>query len=134
MNISDEIIKRTTESYRRLRNTARFLLSNTDDFDSSSEQVDFKKMLLLDRWILSKARELQNKIYINYESYRFHQIAQDIQNFCTTELGGFYLDIIKDRLYTSQKNSLIRKSCQTTCYKLLEMLNIWIAPILSFTA
>ena len=134
MNISDEIIKRTTESYRRLRNTARFLLSNTDDFDSSSEQVAFKKMLLLDRWILSKARELQNKIYINYESYRFHQIAQDIQNFCTTELGGFYLDIIKDRLYTSQKNSLIRKSCQTTCYKLLEMLNIWIAPILSFTA
>ncbi len=134
MNISEEIIKRTTESYRRLRNTARFLLSNTDDFDVSKEQVDFKKMLILDKWILKKAKELQNKIKLHYETYKFHQIAQDIQNFCTTELGGFYLDIIKDRLYTTQKDSLIRKSCQTACYKLLKMLNIWIAPILSFTA
>lgn len=134
MNISEEIIKRTTESYRRLRNTARFLLSNTDDFNASTEQVDYKKMLLLDKWILFKAKDMQNKINKNYESYRFHQIAQDIQNFCTTELGGFYLDIIKDRLYTTQKNSLIRKSCQTACYKLLNMLNLWIAPILSFTA
>jgi len=134
MNISEDIIKQTTESYRRLRNTARFLLSNTDDFDLSTEQVNYEKMPLLDKWILHRAQVMQEKIKNNYELYKFHQIAQDIQNFCTVDLGGFYLDVIKDRLYTTQKNSLARKSCQTTCYRLLNMLNIWIAPILSFTA
>ena len=91
-------------------------------------------MPLLDKWILHRAQVMQEKIKNNYELYKFHQIAQDIQNFCTVDLGGFYLDVIKDRLYTTQKNSLARKSCQTTCYRLLNMLNIWIAPILSFTA
>ena len=134
MNISEDILRQTTESYRRLRNTARFLLSNTDDFNSSTEQTKYKEMLLLDRWILYKAQVMQEEIKKNYESYKFHQIAQDIQNFCTVDLGGFYLDIIKDRLYTTKKNSLARKSCQTVCHKILNMLSIWIAPILSFTA
>ena len=134
MNISGEILERTTESYRRLRNTARFLLANTNDFNISTEQVKHKEMLLLDKWILYRAQVMQEKINKYYESYKFHQIAQDIQNFCTVDLGGLYLDITKDRLYTTQKNSMIRKSCQTACYKILNMLNLWIAPILSFTA
>ena len=134
MNISPEIIKRTTESYRRIRNTIKFLLSNVSDFDEMKEEVKFSDMMLIDKWIIQSALDLQESIKDNYNNYKFHQIAQDIQNFCTTELGGYYLDIVKDRLYTTHKAGLARKSCQSVCLKLLKMINIWIAPILSFTA
>ena len=134
MNISDEIISRTAESYRRIRNTIKFLFSNIGDFDINKDSIKNKDMALIDKWILYKAINLQKSIIKNYESYKFHQITQDIQNFCTLELGGYYLDIIKDRLYTSKKDGTARRSCQTTCNILLEMLNLWIAPILSFTA
>ena len=134
MNISDEIITRTTESYRRIRNTIKFLLSNINDFEIEKDYVKETKMLLIDKWIVHKAILLQNDIKNNYETYRFHQISQDIQNFCTVDLGGHYLDIIKDRLYTCKKDSLARRSSQTSCYYILSMLNLWIAPILSFTA
>ena len=134
MNISPEIIKRTTESYRRIRNTIKFLLSNVSDFDEMKEEVKFSDMMLIDKWIIQSALDLQESIKDNYNNYKFHQIAQDIQNFCTTELGGYYLDIVKDRLYTTHKAGLARKSCQSVCLKLLKMINLWIAPILSFTA
>ena len=134
MNISPEIIKRTTESYRRIRNTIKFLLSNVNDFNESKEKINFSQMMLIDKWIISSALDLQKSIKDNFDNYKFHQIAQDIQNFCTTQLGGYYLDIVKDRLYTSHKTGLARKSCQTVCLKLLKMINLWIAPILSFTA
>ena len=134
MNISDEIITRTTESYRRIRNTIKFLLSNINDFEIEKDYVKETNMLLIDKWIVHKAILLQNDIKNNYETYRFHQISQDIQNFCTVDLGGHYLDIIKDRLYTCKKDSLARRSSQTSCYYILSMLNLWIAPILSFTA
>ena len=133
MNISEEIIERAAESYRRIRNTVRFLLSNIDDLEQNQITAE-KEMLILDKWILCKANDVQQKILNNYNDYKFHQISQDIQNFCTIYLGGYYLDIIKDRLYTTQKNSLARRSCQTACYKILKMINLWIAPILSFTA
>ncbi len=134
MNISDEIISRTAESYRRIRNTIKFLFSNIGDFDINKDSIKNKDMVLIDKWILYKAINLQKSVIKNYESYKFHQITQDIQNFCTLELGGYYLDIIKDRLYTSKKDGPARRSCQTACNILLEMLNLWIAPILSFTA
>jgi len=134
MNISDEIIARTTESYRRIRNTIKFLLSNINDFEIEKNYVKETKMLLIDKWIVHKTILLQNSIKNNYETYKFHQISQDIQNFCTVDLGGHYLDIIKDRLYTCKKDSLARRSGQTSCYHILSMLNLWIAPILSFTA
>jgi len=134
MNISPEIIKRTTESYRRIRNTIKFLLSNVSDYDETKEEVKFSDMMLIDKWIIQSALDLQESIKNNYDNYRFHQIAQDIQNFCTIQLGGYYLDIVKDRLYTSHKTGLARKSCQSVCLKLLKVINLWIAPILSFTA
>ena len=134
MNISPEIIKRTTESYRRIRNTIKFLLSNVNDYDEKKEEVKSSDMMLIDKWIIQSALDLQESIKNNYDNYKFHQIAQDIQNFCTIQLGGYYLDIVKDRLYTSHKTGLARKSCQGVCLKLLKMINLWIAPILSFTA
>ena len=132
MNISDEIIKRTSESYRRIRNTIKFLISNINDFDNKS--VDFNKLTLLDKWILWETKNLQKKVKENYKDFKFHQIVQDIQNFCTVHLGGYYLDIIKDRLYTTKRESIARRSCQTTCSEILVFLNLAIAPILSFTS
>ena len=132
MNISDEIIKRTSESYRRIRNTLKFLISNVNDFDNKN--VDFNKLTLLDKWILWETKNLQKRVKENYENFKFHQIVQDIQNFCTVHLGGYYLDIIKDRLYTTKKESIARRSCQTACSEILNFLNLAIAPILSFTS
>ena len=132
MNISDEIIKRTSESYRRIRNTLKFLISNINDFDNKN--ISFSELTLLDRWILWETKLLQDKVQQNYKDFKFHQIVQDIQNFCTVYLGGYYLDIIKDRLYTTKKNSLARRSCQTSCSEILNFLNLAIAPILSFTS
>ena len=132
MSISDEIINRVSESYRRIRNTSKFLLSNINDFDNSP--LDEKKMMLLDKWIVHRARELNREIRKDYDDFKFHKIIQDILNFCTLDLGGFYLDIIKDRLYTSKSDGVPRKSAQKTCSILIHFLNSWIAPILTFTA
>ena len=133
MSISDEILTRTSESYRRIRNTLKFLLSNINDYNSDDE-FDYNMMPLIDKWILNETLNLQKRIVLYYDEFKFHQITQDIQNFCTTQLGGYYLDIIKDRLYTGKKESFSRRSCQATCKKILEILNVLIAPILSFTA
>ncbi|EED36351.1 isoleucyl-tRNA synthetase [Luminiphilus syltensis NOR5-1B] len=132
--VSDEIFKRTADAYRRIRNTARFLLSNLVGFDPASDLVAPEALLPLDRWICARARALQTEIGDAYEGYQFHTVYSRIHNFCGGELGGFYLDIIKDRQYTTQANSHARRSAQTALYHLAEALARWIAPILSFTA
>ncbi|AFI84160.1 isoleucine--tRNA ligase [Methylophaga nitratireducenticrescens] len=134
MTVSDEILKRTADSYRRIRNTARYLLSNLNDFDPASNLVVTEKLLPLDRWVLDRAYHLQLEILAAYESYQFHLIYQKVHNFCANELGSAYLDITKDRQYTMPADSLGRRSSQTAMYHILEALSRWIAPILSFTA
>ena len=134
MTVSDEIFKRTADSYRRIRNTARFLLANMAGFEPREHAVAPSDMLAMDRWIMHRAAELQDEIVAAYEAYQFHLIYQKLHNFCVLELGGFYLDIIKDRQYTTKPNSLPRRSAQTAMYHIAEALTRWIAPILSFTA
>jgi isoleucyl-tRNA synthetase len=131
---SDEIIKRTSDSYRRIRNTARFLLSNLNGFEPGRDMVAADKLLSLDAWVIGRAAALQDEIIEAFESYQFHVIYQKLHNFCVTDLGGFYLDIIKDRQYTTQPDSLARRSAQTAMFQVAEALVRWIAPILSFTA
>jgi len=134
LSISDEILKRTADSYRRIRNTLRFLLANTNGFDPDSNMVDMDKMLALDHWVVAEALKLQDELKDLYTSYQYHVAVQKIHHFCSEKLGGFYLDIIKDRQYTTQENSLARRSCQTAIYHVVEAMTRWIAPILSFTA
>ena len=131
---SDEIFKRTSDTYRRIRNTARFLLANLAGFKPARDAVSGNDLLPLDRWIVSKAQELQSELIEAYETYQFHHVYHKVHNFCSGELGGFYLDVIKDRQYTTQTNSIARRSCQTALYHMAEALSRWIAPILSFTA
>ena len=131
---SDEIFKRTSDTYRRIRNTARFLLANLAGFEPARDAVSGDDMLPLDRWIVSKSQELQSELVEAYETYQFHHVYHKVHNFCSGELGGFYLDVIKDRQYTTQTNSIARRSCQTALYHMAEALSRWIAPILSFTA
>ncbi|AFJ01643.1 Isoleucyl-tRNA synthetase [Methylophaga frappieri] len=134
MTVSDEILKRTADSYRRIRNTARYLLSNLNDFDPETNLVQATELLPLDRWILDRAYQVQTEVKTAYENYQFHQIYQKVHNFCANELGSAYLDITKDRQYTMPANSLGRRSSQTAMYHVLEALVRWIAPILTFTA
>lgn len=132
--VSDEILQRNAEAYRRLRNTARFLLANIHDFEPAQHLVPPNKMLALDRWAVDRALQLQQELINAYDEYQLHLIYQKLHNFCITELGGFYLDIIKDRQYTTPKNSLPRRSAQTALYHIAEAMVRWLAPILSFTA
>ena len=134
MSVSSEILTRTSDGYRRLRNTARFLLSNLNDFDPSQDLVATKDLLALDRWMLDRAYLLQEEVIAAYEAYQFQQIFQKIHHFCVIDLGGFYLDIIKDRQYTAKTNGLARRSTQTAMYHVLEALTRWLAPIISYTA
>lgn len=132
--VSDEIFKRTADSYRRIRNTARFLLSNLDGFDPAADSVEFEEMLSLDRWAIDRAARLHEELVAAYDGYHFHVIYQKLHNYCANDLGGFYLDVIKDRLYTTKADSLARRSAQTAIFHIGEALARWIAPILSFTA
>lgn len=134
MSISDEILKRTADVYRRIRNTLRFLLANTNGFNPARDLVEAPELLALDRWVIGQTLDLQNDLQQLYDSYLFHTAVQKIHNFCSETLGGYYLDIIKDRQYTTQGNSLARRSCQTAMFHVLEAMTRWIAPILSFTA
>lgn len=134
MTVSDEIFKRTADSYRRIRNTARFLLSNMSGFDPAEHLVANEDMVALDRWVVDAAARLQEDIISAYESYQFHVIYQKLHNFCVLELGGFYLDVIKDRQYTTKADSLPRRSAQTALYHIIRAMVRWIAPITSFTA
>jgi isoleucyl-tRNA synthetase len=134
MTVSDEILKRTADAYRRIRNTARFLLSNLNGFDPQQNLLEPSQMIELDRWAVDRTLQLQKEIAEAYGEYQFHVIYQKIHNFCVNEMGGFYLDIIKDRQYTTQADSLPRRSCQTAMYHIIEAMVRWLAPILSFTA
>ncbi|HAT1658964.1 TPA: isoleucine--tRNA ligase [Legionella pneumophila subsp. raphaeli] len=134
VSISEEIIKRNADAYRRIRNTARFLLANLFDFNPVSDCIDAKELLELDRWALKRCQLLQEEIIAAYENYHFHLIYQKIHNFCAVDMGSFYLDLIKDRQYTTAKDSIARRSCQTAMYHMVKAFTIWLAPILSFTA
>lgn len=134
MTVSDEILKRAADSYRRIRNTARFLLANLNGFDPAQHKLAPAEMLSLDRWAVARAAELQTDIIAAYRDYSFHLIYQKLHNFCSVDLGGFYLDIIKDRQYTSQTNSIARRSAQTALFHIAEAMCRWMAPIMSFTA
>ena len=134
MSISDEILKRTADSYRRIRNTLRFLLANTNGFDPVAHIVAADDMLALDQWIVAETLSLQIELQELYEAYQFHLAIQKVHNFCSETLGGFYLDVIKDRQYTTRSDSLARRSCQTAMFHVTEAMTRWITPILSFTA
>ncbi len=134
MTVSDEIFRRVSDSYRRIRNTARFMLSNLNGFDPATDSVPPSEMLALDSWITRKSQELQEQVAEHYAAYNFLNVYQKVHNFCVIELGGFYLDIIKDRQYTCQRDSLARRSTQSALLYLVETLSKVTAPILSFTA
>ena len=134
MSVSDEILKRTADAYRRIRNTARYLLANLNGFDPDNDCVREQVLLDLDQWVLSRAMQLQQEVIDAYEHYQFHLIYQKLHHFCVVILGGFYLDIIKDRMYTTREDSTARRSAQTVMYHVAEALVRWISPVLSFTA
>ncbi len=134
MSVSDEILKRMSDSYRRMRNTVRFLLGNLDGFDPQRDAAPIADLLALDRWALERTRELQDEVVRAYRDYEFHLIYQKVHNFCVVDLGGYYLDILKDRLYTLPRRHPARRSAQTTMMWIAEAMVRWLAPILSFTA
>lgn len=134
MAISDGILERTADAYRRIRNTTRFLLSNLSGFEPDRDALPMDALLPLDRWIIDRALGVQTQVVGAYDGYQFHQIYQRVHNFCSVELGSFYLDVIKDRQYTTPAESRARRSAQTAMYHVAEALTRWIAPILSFTA
>ncbi len=134
MAVSDEILKRSADSYRRIRNTARFLLANLNGFNPETDSVKPEEMVVLDRWAVGRAKAAQDAIIASYASYDFHEVVQRLMQFCSIEMGSFYLDIIKDRQYTAKADGLARRSCQTALYYIAEALVRWMAPIMSFTA
>ncbi len=134
MAVSDEILDRTADAYRRIRNTCRFLLANVGDFDPAGQAVAPAQMLALDRWLLHQVGALQAAIRADYEACEFLAIVQRIHGFCSATLGGFYLDVVKDRQYTLPAGSLARRSGQTAMYHTVQAMLRWLAPILSFTA
>ena len=134
LSISDEILKRVVESYRRIRNTLRFLLANLSDFDPSRNRVLPEQWLEIDRYALARAAALQKEALDHYDAYEFHPVVAKLQTFCSEDLGGFYLDVLKDRLYTSAVDSHARRSAQSALYHITQGLLRLIAPFLSFTA
>ncbi|HAZ74925.1 MAG TPA: isoleucine--tRNA ligase [Enterobacteriaceae bacterium] len=134
MSLSQEILKRNADAYRRLRNTARFLLGNLDGFDPAQHLQPLEQMVALDRWIVHRAWELQEKIKAAYDSYNMAEIVQLLLNFCSVDLGSLYLDVTKDRLYTMPTDSHGRRSAQSAMYHIAEAFTRWVAPILTFTA
>jgi isoleucyl-tRNA synthetase len=134
MTVSDEILKRVSDTYRRIRNTAKFLLGNLDGFDPAKHLIPVEDSLLLDQWAIQQAYDVQQAVLAAYERYDFPEVVARIQNFCTNELGALYLDITKDRLYTMPTDSRGRRSAQSAMYRIAEALVRWLAPVLSFTA
>ncbi|WP_455554456.1 isoleucine--tRNA ligase [Comamonas sp.] len=134
LGIDDKILARVVDAYRRIRNTLRFLLANTSDFDAATDSVPYEQMLEIDQYALARAAELQKDIIGHYHVYEFHPVVAKLQLFCSEDLGGFYLDVLKDRLYTSAPKSLARRSAQTALHQITHALLRWMAPFLSFTA
>jgi isoleucyl-tRNA synthetase len=134
LNIDDKILARVVDAYRRIRNTLRFLLANTSDFDVAQDLVPVKDMLEIDRYALARAAQLQTDILAHYQVYEFHPVVAKLQVYCSEDLGAFYLDILKDRLYTTAPKSLARRSAQTALWHITHAMLRWMAPFLSFTA
>jgi isoleucyl-tRNA synthetase len=133
LSISDEILKRVVESYRRIRNTLRFLLANTSDFDPARDAVAINDLMEIDRYAIARMAQLQAEIRAHFNDYEFHPVVAKLQMYCSEDLGGFYLDILKDRLYTSGVTSTARRSAQTAIWHITQSLLRLMAPILSFT-
>ena len=134
MALSEQILQRVSDTYRRLRNTARFLLANLDGFDPQAHLLPASDGLLLDQWAIAQAAWVQAQVAAAYDRYDFAEVVQRVQNFCTNEMGALYLDITKDRLYTMPRDSRGRRSAQSAMYRILEALVRWLAPVLAFTA
>ncbi|MCC4265703.1 isoleucine--tRNA ligase [Oceanimonas baumannii] len=134
MTVSDEILKRSADAYRRIRNTARFLLANLNGFNPETDIVAPEDMVVIDRWAVGRAKAIQQEITQAYDEYNFHLVTQKLMQFCSIEMGSFYLDVIKDRQYTAKADSQARRSCQTALYHIVEALVRWMAPVMSFTA
>lgn len=134
LSISDEILKRVVEGYRRIRNTLKFLLGNLQDFNAATDSVDFDHMFEIDRYALAMTAAMQAETLANYKRYEFHPIVSRLQIFCSEDLGAFYLDVLKDRLYTAEKNSAARRSAQTAVHHITHTLIKLLAPVVSFTA
>ncbi|MDN3717522.1 isoleucine--tRNA ligase [Vibrio breoganii] len=132
--VSDEILKRSADAYRRIRNTARFFLANLSGFNPATDLVPAEEMVALDRWAVGRAQAAQQEIVKAYEEYNTHAVTQRLMQFCSIEMGSFYLDVIKDRQYTAKQGSHAQRSCQTALYYIVEGLVRWMAPIMSFTA
>ncbi|MEQ1683881.1 MAG: isoleucine--tRNA ligase [Burkholderiaceae bacterium] len=132
--IDDKILARVVDAYRRIRNTLRFLLANTSDFDAAKDAVPQEQMLEIDRWALARSAAFQAEVLAHYQVYEFHPVVSKLQVFCSEDLGAFYLDILKDRLYTTAPNSLARRSAQTALWHVTHAMLRWMAPFLSFTA
>ncbi|OIQ69223.1 isoleucine--tRNA ligase [mine drainage metagenome] len=130
----DKILARVVDTYRRIRNTLKFLLANVSDFDPARDTVPAEQLLEIDRYALSRAAALQADILAHYEVYEFHPVVAKLQIYCSEDLGSFYLDVLKDRLYTSAAKSLARRSAQTALWQITQALVRWMAPFLSFTA
>ena len=130
----DKILARVVDSYRRIRNTLRFLLANTSDFDAARDAVPYEQMLEIDRWALARSEQFQAEVLRHYDVYEFHPVVAKLQVFCSEDLGAFYLDVLKDRLYTTAPNSLARRSAQTALWQITHAMLRWMAPFLSFTA
>ena len=134
IRISEEILKRLVEAYRRIRNTSRFILGNLYDFNPAKDAVPYGEMAEMDRWILHRLQEVIRRVREAYEQYQFHVVYYILYNFCTVDLSALYLDVLKDRLYTSKAASLSRRSAQTAVMEVLEAMVRLLAPILTFTA
>ncbi|MEG0555335.1 MAG: isoleucine--tRNA ligase [Comamonas sp.] len=134
LGIDDKILARVVDAYRRIRNTLRFLLANTSDFDAATDSVAYKDLLEIDQYALARAAQLQKEIIGHYQVYEFHPVVAKLQLFCSEDLGGFYLDVLKDRIYTTAPKSLARRSAQTALHQITQALLRWMAPFLSFTA
>ncbi|HSW09052.1 isoleucine--tRNA ligase [Aquabacterium sp.] len=130
----DKILARVVDAYRRIRNTLRFLLANTSDFDPKTDAVPDDQLLAIDRWALSRTAQFQAEILAHYQVYEFHPVVAKLQVFCSEDLGAFYLDVLKDRLYTTAPKSLARRSAQTTLWHITQAMLRWMAPFMSFTA
>jgi isoleucyl-tRNA synthetase len=130
----DKILARVVDAYRRIRNTLRFLLANTSDFDPAKDAVPFDEMLEIDRYAISRAAQFQAEVLAHYEVYEFHPVVAKLQVYCSEDLGAFYLDVLKDRLYTTPPKSLARRSAQTALWNITHAMLRWMAPFLSFTA
>ncbi len=133
MSLSEQILQRVTDSYRRIRNTCRFLLANLDGFDPARHLLPVAECLLLDQWAIAQAAAVQQQVVAAYDRYDFSDVVQRVQNFCTNELGALYLDITKDRLYTMPADSRGRRSAQSAMFRIIEAMVRWLAPVLAFT-